>query len=94
MAGPTDLLVDFGLMSALLVFAQLLRYRMAWLQALQLPAAIVAGLIALALGPFGLELLPFSLRRERRPAAVDLPVVPDCDRVRLRRARAPEGRGR
>ncbi len=29
---------------------------------------------------------------ERRPAAVDLPVVPDCDRVRLRRARAPEGR--
>jgi glutamate:Na+ symporter, ESS family len=48
-------------MSALLVFAQLLRYRMAWLQALQLPAAIVAGLIALALGPFGFRLLPFSL---------------------------------
>ncbi len=35
---------------------------MAWLQALQLPAAIVAGLIALALGPFGFKLLPFSLR--------------------------------
>jgi len=61
-AGPTELLVDFGLMSALLVFAQLLRSRMAWLQALQLPAAIVAGLIALALGPFGFGVLPFSLR--------------------------------
>jgi len=66
-AGPTDLLIDFGLMSALLVLAQLLRYRMAWLQALQLPAAIVAGLIALALGPFGLELLPFSLQENGVP---------------------------
>ena len=54
-------------MSALLVLAQLLRYRMAWLQALQLPAAIVAGLIALALGPFGLELLPFSLQENGVP---------------------------
>jgi Na+/glutamate symporter len=54
-------------MSALLVFAQLLRYRMTWLQALQLPAAIVAGLIALALGPFGFELLPFSLRENGIP---------------------------
>src|SRR5439155_18614829 len=60
MAGPTALLVDFGLMSALLVFAQLLRYRLVWLQWLQLPTAIVAGLIALALGPFGFRLLPFS----------------------------------
>ncbi len=61
MAGPTELLVDFGLMSALLVFAQVARYRIGWLQALQLPAAIVAGLIALALGPFGVGVLPFSL---------------------------------
>jgi ESS family glutamate:Na+ symporter len=61
MAGPTTLLVDFGLMSALLVFAQLLRYRVGWLQRLQLPTAIVAGLIALTLGPFGFRVLPFSV---------------------------------
>src|SRR5687767_1875750 len=54
-------------MSALLVLAQLLRYKIAWLQALQLPAAILAGLIALALGPFGLEVLPFSLGANGAP---------------------------
>jgi glutamate:Na+ symporter, ESS family len=67
MAGPVELLVDFGLVSALLVLAQLLRYRLAWLQALQLPAALVAGLIALALGPYGLKVLPFSVAANGAP---------------------------
>ena len=60
-------------MSALLVIAQLLRYRMAWLQALQLPAAILAGLIALALGPFGVGVLPFSLRSNGIPTLSTYP---------------------
>jgi glutamate:Na+ symporter, ESS family len=73
MAGPVELLVDFGLVSALLVLAQLLRYRLAWLQALQLPAALVAGLIALALGPYGLKVLPFSVAANGAPL---LPTYP------------------
>ena len=60
-------------MSALLVLAQLLRYRLAWLQALQLPAAIVAGLIALALGPFGIRVLPFSLGADGRALLATYP---------------------
>jgi glutamate:Na+ symporter, ESS family len=60
-------------MSALLVLAQLLRSRMAWLQALQLPSAIVAGLIALALGPFGFKLLPFSLGDDGRALLATYP---------------------
>lgn len=56
----TDLLFDFALIAALLVLAHLLRAWVGLLQALFLPTPILAGLIGLALGPEGLDLLPFA----------------------------------
>ena len=56
----TDLLLDFALISALLVVAHLLRTWVGLFQAVFLPTPILAGLIGLALGPEGLDLLPFA----------------------------------
>jgi ESS family glutamate:Na+ symporter len=56
------LLIDFGLISLLILGAQVLRTRVRWIQSTYLPTAIIAGLVALACGPTGFDLLPFSRR--------------------------------
>ncbi|MEW9108982.1 MAG: sodium/glutamate symporter [Cytobacillus gottheilii] len=53
-------LVDFSLMSGLILLGTILRAKVKFLQALFLPASIIGGFIGLALGPFGADLLPFS----------------------------------
>lgn len=70
---PVHLLVDFGIISVLLVAAQVLRYRFRLVQALHLPTAIVAGLIALVLGPYGLQLLPFAVQESGAPYMATYP---------------------
>jgi ESS family glutamate:Na+ symporter len=53
------MLMDFALMSVLLVAAQLLRSRVRLLQDLLLPAPLLAGFLGLAGGRQGLDVLPF-----------------------------------
>ena len=52
--------LDFALISGLLVVAHLLRSRIGLFQAILLPTPILAGLIGLAAGPEGLDIIPFA----------------------------------
>lgn len=54
------MLIDFCLVSGLLVAAHLLRAGIPWLSRFLIPSSMIAGLIGLALGPGGYDLLPFS----------------------------------
>lgn len=54
------MLIDFCIISGLLVIAHLLRASIPWLSQFLIPTAMIAGLIGLALGPGGYDLLPFS----------------------------------
>lgn len=55
-----SLLVDISIISGLLLIGTILRAKVKWIQALFLPASIIAGFIGLALGPSGVNILPFS----------------------------------
>lgn len=57
---PQALLVDAGLIGALLILGTLLRATVRPLQAGMIPASVIAGVIGLVLGPNVLGLLPFS----------------------------------
>lgn len=59
---------DFAIISILLVVAHLLRSRIRLLQHLLIPAPILAGFMGLAGGPQLLDLLPFTLTAEGKPA--------------------------
>lgn len=65
--------LDFGIMAVLLVAAHILRARVALLQNLFVPTAIIAGFLGLAGGPQGFDILPFS----RQPPPVVEAVTPD-----------------
>ena len=54
------MLIDFCIISGLLVIAHLLRAGIPWLSRFLIPTSMIAGLIGLALGPGGYDLLPFS----------------------------------
>ena len=54
------MLIDFCIISGLLVIAHLLRAGIPWLSRFLIPSSMIAGLIGLALGPGGYDLLPFS----------------------------------
>lgn len=54
------MLTDFALISALLIAAQLLRAGIPWLSRYLMPTSMIAGILALAFGPGGYDLLPFS----------------------------------
>jgi ESS family glutamate:Na+ symporter len=51
---------DFALISAALIIAQLLRATVPWLSRYLIPSSVIAGLLALAAGPEGAGLLPFT----------------------------------
>lgn len=55
-----SLLIDISIISGLLLVGTVLRAKIRWIQALFLPASIIAGFIGLALGPSGVNILPFS----------------------------------
>lgn len=57
---PWTLLVDMGLIGALLALGTLLRALLRPLQTLMIPASVLAGFLGLLLGPNALDLLPFS----------------------------------
>jgi ESS family glutamate:Na+ symporter len=54
------MLIDFCIISGLLVAAHLLRAAIPWLSRYLIPSSMIAGLLGLALGPGGYDLLPFS----------------------------------
>lgn len=57
---PWTMLVDTGLIGVLIAIGALLRAHSRALQAMMIPASVVAGFLGLLLGPNGLHLLPFS----------------------------------
>ena len=57
---PYTLLVDLGLISALLLLGTLARAVIKPLQVMMIPASVIAGALGLLLGPHVLGVLPFS----------------------------------
>lgn len=57
---PYDLMVDVGLISVLMIVGTFMRRHFQWFRKLLIPAPITAGLLALALGPQVLGIMPFS----------------------------------
>lgn len=57
---PQNMLIDFAIMAALIFIGQLLRARIKWIQRLFLPPAMIAGFIGLFLGPYFLDIIPFT----------------------------------
>ena len=55
-----NLLTDSALLGALMLVGQLLRAKVKVFQKLLMPASLIGGFIGLALGPSGLNILPFS----------------------------------
>lgn len=55
-----DFLLDFALASLFIVLGQLIRAKVSLVQKFFVPASMIAGFIALALGTQGLNILPFS----------------------------------
>ncbi len=93
--------LDFALISGLLVIAHLLRTWVRFFQTIFLPTPILAGLIGLAAGPEGLDLIPFArdeagvpVMRQYPGELVVLPavLVPETGAVVLR-AHHPDAAG-
>ena len=57
---PWTLLIDVGIVSALLLFGKLVRARLSFVQRLFIPPSLLAGFCALLLGPEVLGWLPLS----------------------------------
>lgn len=55
-----DLVLDLGIASLLLLLAKLIRVRVSVIQHLFIPVSMIAGLLGLALGPYALDVLPWS----------------------------------
>ncbi|CAM4318580.1 sodium/glutamate symporter [Lacicoccus alkaliphilus] len=55
-----DVLIDFSIISGLLLAGVLMRAKIVFIQRSFMPASIIAGLLGLILGPFALNVLPFS----------------------------------
>jgi ESS family glutamate:Na+ symporter len=57
---PWTLLVDIGIISCLLLIGKLLRVHVRFIQSLFIPPSLLAGFLALLLGPHCLDVLPLS----------------------------------
>lgn len=55
-----DLVLDLGMASLLIVVAKIIRVKVGFVQRLFLPAPMIAGLMGLLLGPYALDMLPWS----------------------------------
>ena len=65
---PWVLFTDIGLIALLLLAGTIIRAKVGFVQRMFLPASIIAGLLALILGPNGFGLLPFSDQMGTYPA--------------------------
>lgn len=57
---PWSLFVDLGLIFGLLLVGKIIRVKVKLIQKLFIPPSLIAGLLGLAMGPSGLDWLPFS----------------------------------
>src|SRR5699024_4233722 len=57
---PWTLITDLGLIALLLLLGTILRAKVTIIQKIFLPASIIAGLLGLAFGPNGFNIIPFS----------------------------------
>ncbi len=57
---PWGFLVDMGFLSCLLLVGKLIRVKVKVVQQLFIPPSLIAGLLGLALGPYGLGWIPFT----------------------------------
>ncbi|WP_110111951.1 sodium/glutamate symporter [Bacillus sp. CGMCC 1.16541] len=55
-----DMFIDVGFIALLLLVGTIIRAKVRWVQNLFLPASIIAGILALALGPNGIGIIPFT----------------------------------
>src|SRR6516162_1188897 len=69
------MVLDFGLMSVLLVVAHLVRSRVRLLQDLYLPSALIAGLLAFVGGRQVLDVIPFQAADDGESAMARYPSV-------------------
>ena len=70
-----DALIDFGIMSILIVISQLLRSRIKLLQCTYMPSSVIAGTIALFGGWQFLDIIPFSTKSCGRQNIIDYPLI-------------------
>ena len=75
MFGPYEMLMDFGLMSIILLFAHLLRSKVKLLQYIYMPSSLIAGFIALFCGWQFLDVLPFAVRESGTPYMSSYPYL-------------------
>ena len=75
---PWTFLVDFGLISVLLMLGKLLRAKVKFIQRLFLPPSLIAGFAALILGPEVLKLLPINPSNCGTYSAVLIALVFGC----------------
>ena len=64
---PYALLIDSGLIGALLVVGTILRARIRVLQTMMVPAGVIAGFLGLAMGPNGLGCCRSPISSARTP---------------------------
>lgn len=57
---PWTLFVDVGIISVLLLVGKLMRVKIKIIQKLFIPPSLLAGFLGLALGPYGLDVIPLS----------------------------------
>ena len=75
MFGPYQMLMDFGLMSILLLIAHLVRSKVKILQYIYMPSSLIAGFIALFCGWQFLDILPFAVRENGSPYMSSYPYL-------------------
>lgn len=75
MFGPYEMLMDFGLMSILLLIAHLLRSKIKLFQYIYMPSSLIAGFIALFCGWQFLNVLPFTMNKSGSPYMSSYPYL-------------------
>lgn len=68
---PWTLLTDLGLIALLLLIGTIIRAKVTMIQRIFLPASIIAGLLGLAFGPNGINIIPFSDQIGQYPAILN-----------------------
>jgi len=75
MFGPYEMLMDFGLMSIILIISHLLRSKIKLLQYIYMPSSLIAGFIALFCGWQFWDILPFATRENGTPFMSSYPYL-------------------
>ncbi len=75
MYGAYEMLMDFALMSILLIVAHILRSKIKLFQYIYMPSALIAGFIALFGGYQFLDIIPFAMRESGSPYISSYPYL-------------------